>query len=77
MLYNKGNVRKYLSLDITEKSVHALISSRFDYGTSMLYGVSDYPLDRLQKVQNAFTTQTKRREHITPVRAACEDVHSS
>ena len=42
-------------------------------------GVSGYLLHRVQKVQNAETgliTRTKRRKNITPVRAACEDMHS-
>ena len=51
--------------------VHAFISSCLDYCNSLLFGISDTLLRRLQAVQNAATrlvlTGTRRREHITPV----------
>ena len=69
-LYNIGKIRKFLSRSTAEKLVHALISSRLDYGNSLLYGISNFLMDRIQSVQKAaarVVTRTKKRDHITPV----------
>ena len=50
--------------------VHSFISTRLDYCNSVLYGIADNQLQRLQSVQNAaarLVTGTRRTEHITPV----------
>ena len=50
--------------------VHAFISSRLDYCNSLLFGVANQQLKRLQSVQNAaarLVTGTRRSDHITPV----------
>ena len=50
--------------------VHAFISSRLDYCNSLLHGVADNQIRRLQSVQNAaarLVTGTRRNEHITPI----------
>jgi len=47
-----------------------LISSHLDYCNSLLYGVGDGLLKKLQAVQNAaarVVTGTKKFDHITPV----------
>ena len=53
----------------------ALVTSRLDNSNSLLYGVSNYLLNRLQRVQNASArviTLTRKREHITPI---LKDLH--
>ena len=50
--------------------VHAFLSSRLDYCNSLLFGVADSLVQRLEAVQNAaarFVSGTRRCEHITPV----------
>ena len=50
--------------------VHAFISSRLDYCNTLLYGVNDGLLKKLQAVQNAaarVTTETRKFDHITPI----------
>jgi len=50
--------------------VNAFISNRLDYCNSLLCGIADTQLQRLQSVQNAasrLVTGTRRSEHITPV----------
>jgi len=50
--------------------VHAFISSRLDYCNSLLYGINDGLLKKLQAVQNAtarVTTETRKFDHITSV----------
>ena len=71
-LYNLGKVRKCLSKGITEKLIHAFVSSRLDYGNSLLYGINSCLLDKLQCVQNSaarLLTGTKKYEHISPILA--------
>jgi len=58
-----------LSAVAVKAVVHAFISSRLDYCNSLLIGVNDGLLRRLQSVQNAaarLVTGTWRCEHITP-----------
>ena len=50
--------------------VHAFISFRMDYCNSLLCGITDGLLQKLQLVQNAaarLVTGARRRDHITPV----------
>ena len=63
-------VRSSLTSDITMTLVHAFISSHLDYCNSLLYGVSDRLLKKLQAVHNAsarVVMRTKQFDHITPV----------
>ena len=52
-LYNIRHIRKFLSREHTEQLVHALITSRLDYCNSLLYGVPDCRIMKLQRVMNA------------------------
>jgi hypothetical protein len=61
-------IRKFLDVAACNQLVCALVIPHIDYGKSLLYGLPDYLLDKLQIVQNAavrLVTQTKKREHIT------------
>ena len=63
-------VRRSLTDDTAKSLVHAFISSRLDYCNSLLMGVADGLLKRLQLVQNAaarLVTGTRKFDHITPV----------
>ena len=59
-----------LTVNATKTLVQALISCRLDYCNSLLFGISDGLLRRLQSVQNAaarLVTGARRCDHITPV----------
>jgi len=63
-------VRSSLTLEAANTLVHAFVSSRLDYCNSLLYGISDGLLAKLQTVQNAaarIVTGTRKFDHITPV----------
>ena len=63
-------VRSSLTSDMAKTLVHAFVSSRIDYCNSMLYGVSDGLLKKLQAVQNAaarVVMGARKFDHITPV----------
>jgi len=67
---NSRLVRSSLTSDTAKTLVHAFISSRLDYCNSLLYGVGDGLLKKLQPVQNAtarVVTGAKKFDHITPV----------
>ena len=69
-LHNIYRIRKYLTVDATKSLVHAFITSRLDYCNGLLYGIPNYLIDRLQRIQNAaarLVTSTPRSSHITPV----------
>jgi hypothetical protein len=74
-LRNIGRIRRFLTDDAATKLIHALISSRLDNGNSLLYGLPDILLSKLQRVMNTaarILTRTKPRVHITPV---LEELH--
>ncbi len=50
---NIRHVRKYVDLKSTETMVHAFITNKLDYCNSLLYGLPDYQIQKLQRVQNA------------------------
>ena len=45
-------VRRYLDLDSAKLLATALVSSRLDYCNSLLYGIADTDVTKLQRVQN-------------------------
>ena len=51
-LCNIGGIRSILSNDACAQSIHSLVTVRLDYCNSILYGLSDNSLYRLQKIQN-------------------------
>ena len=70
-----GKLRKYLSFEAAETLVHAFITSRLDNGNSLLYGLPDTQIQRLQRVQNTavrILTRTRKFDHISPI---LKDLH--
>jgi len=69
-LRNLATIRKYLSLDHIEILIHAFITSRLDFCNSLLSGLPQHLLKKLQYVQNSaarLLTYTRKCDHITPV----------
>ena len=65
-----SSVRSYLTQDATVKLILATVISRLDYCNSILTGVSEEQLDRLQRVQNSaarLVLKRKKRDHVTPM----------
>ena len=74
-LKNISRVRRSLTRDACETLVQAYVTSRLDYCNVLLYGLPDYVIERVQKVQNyaaRVIAMVPKREPITPYRA---DLH--
>ena len=69
-LRNLGFIRKYFTRSPAEKIVHALISSRLDFGNALLYNLPQTKLAKIQRFQNAaarIVTLTRKYTHVTPI----------
>ena len=67
-----SRIRRYLTLDATKSLVNSLVTSRLDYANSLLSGLSEGLIGKLQKVQNyaaRVVSRSDRRSHITTVLA--------
>jgi len=65
-----GHLRKYLDGPTTERLVHAFISSRLDSCNSLLYGLPDAEVEKLQRVQNSaarLVVGAKKHDHVQPI----------
>ena len=69
-LYRIGQIRKYLDSKSTEMLVHAFITCRLDQCNSLLYGLPESQISKLQRIQNSaarLVTLTRKYDHITPI----------
>ena len=69
-LSNIAKIRDSLSQKDTEILVHEFISSKLDSCNSLLYGLPQSLIDRLQAVQNCaarLVTRSRKHDHITPI----------
>jgi hypothetical protein len=69
-LHNIWKIRNSLSLAACETLVHAFVSSKLDFCNSLLYGLPQSSIRKLQLVQNAaarLVTHSRKQEHITPI----------
>ena len=67
---NIAIVRKFLSHKHCEILIHAFVTSRQDFYNSILSGLPQYLIEKLQYVQNSAAhlfTGSWKYEHITPV----------
>ena len=64
------NIRKFLSYESTVTIIHAFITARLDYCNSLLFGLPNYVIKRLQSVQNAaarLVLLARKYDHVTPL----------
>ena len=63
-------IRSCLTTDAAKTLIHAFISSRLDYCNSLLVGVADCVIHKLQAVQNVTAQMiivTRIFDHVTPI----------
>ena len=66
-----SRIRDFITTDACKTLVQSYVTSRLDYGNTILTGLPDYLIVRLQLVQNCaarLITKTPRTDHITDVR---------
>ena len=69
-LRNLATIRRFLSHNYCEILIRAFITSRIDYCNSLLSGLPQHLLQKLQHVQNAavrLLAYTKKHDHIFPI----------
>jgi hypothetical protein len=69
-LRNIAKIRKFISFQTTETLVHSFVSSKLDNCNSLLLGLPNKLLEKLQFVQNAAAkviTLSRKQEHVTPI----------
>ena len=62
------HIRPYLTVEVTEKLIHAFVSSSIDYCNSLYYEISDYNIKKLQVIQNCaarLVLNVPPRSHVT------------
>ena len=67
-LYQISKIRKYLTQDQTKTIVHAYITSKLDQNNSLLSGIPEYLIEKLQRLQNAAAKviyRAKKYDHVT------------
>ena len=70
-----SQIRKYLTQNAAASLVNALITSSLDYANSILFGLPDYLIWRLELIQNnaaRIVLKKKKCDHITPL---LKDLH--
>ena len=69
-LRNIARIRPNLTEESAATLVHAFISSKLDCGNTLLYGVPDKVIRKLQLIQNnaaRIVTRSNKYEHVTPL----------
>ena len=72
---NVSGIRKILTDETAATIIHALITSRIDNDNSLLTGITDRLIRKLQLAQNAaacILTKTRKYDHIIPI---LKDLH--
>ena len=63
-----ASIRRYISTKVTQTLIQSMVMSHLDYGNSLLYGISEQLLSKLQRVQNAaarIVLGYNKRDHIS------------
>ena len=67
---NIAKIRKYIDEESAKIVVHAFVTAKLDSCNSLLYGLPQHLISRLQSIQNTaarVVTRTRKFDHITPV----------
>ena len=68
LICNVGKIRRYLTIDDIKCLVQAIVVSRIDNCNSLLYGLPEYEINRLQMLQNSCARliyNRKKYDHVS------------
>lgn len=68
LIFNVGKIRKYLTINDIKCLVNAIVVSRIDNCNSVLYGLPEYEINRLQMLQNSCARliyNRKKHDHVS------------
>ena len=74
-LYKINKIRKFLTEETTKTLIHANVSSHLYYCNSLLYGISQYQMNRLQRILNTAARVTCRLPRFAHVTTALFRLH--
>ena len=74
-LRNIGSIRRFLYNDACAPLIHSLVTVTLDYCNSILYGLPDNSLYRLQKIQNTAERILARLPRFIRILATLFDLH--
>ena len=69
-LRNIAQIRRFLTQDATATLIHSLVTSRLDNLNSLLYGLPDTVIGKLQRIQNhavKILFRKKKYDHVSPL----------
>ena len=75
LICNVGKITKYLTVDDIKCLVHAIVVSRIDNCNSLLYGLPDYEINRLQMLQNSCARLIYNRKKYDHVSDLFKELH--
>lgn len=75
LIRNVSSIRKYLSDDHLKTLVNAVVIAKVDNCNSLLYGISSYDADRLQKFQNSCARLIYRKRKYDRVSGILKELH--
>ena len=75
LICNVGKITKYLTVDDIKCLVHAIVVSRIDNCNSLLYGLPDYEINRLQMLQNSCARLIYNRKKYDHVSGLLKELH--
>jgi hypothetical protein len=74
-LRNIGRIRKCLTKESAATLVHSLVASRIDYGNSLLYGLPNSLLSKLQRILNTAARIVSLSSRFDPISPILKDLH--
>ena len=74
-LKNISAIRHLLSEEAAAKLIHAFVTSRLDSGNSLLFGVPEQHIHKLQRVQNAAARLLKKKRKRDSISAILKELH--
>ena len=75
LIRNIASIRKYLSVDHLKTLVNSVIVAKTDNCNSLLYGISAYDTDRLQKFQNSCARLIYKKRKYDRVSGLLRELH--